>query len=325
MQSLAASSAFDAASRAVVAYLGGVVPLGMWMVTRYDGEHQVYLSLAGDGYPLRPGDSIEWSQTWCQYSVTGRAPRIAPDIAAVDLYRESPRGKDGSVAAYVGVPIRRADGGLFGTLCGFDARPQPDSLTEHAGLLTLLTGLLGHILDADLERSTAIRDGELALSLAETDALTGVLNRRGWDRMLAVHETRARTFGDPCALIAVDLDGLKAVNDTQGHTAGDALIRAAADVLRSVVREDDVVARLGGDEFGVIATLPAFAAAGLVHRLKEAFAKAGVSAAIGLAQVATDTDIDAAWRSADTRMYAAKNRSRTSRRFADQTSRTPAG
>jgi diguanylate cyclase (GGDEF)-like protein/PAS domain S-box-containing protein len=88
--------------------------------------------------------------------------------------------------------------------------------------------------------------------LADHDALTGLLNRRRFagelDRVLAEAERYAR----PGAVLVLDLDGFKYVNDTLGHRAGDELIARLAATLRAELRETDVIARLGGDEFGVI-------------------------------------------------------------------------
>ena len=90
--------------------------------------------------------------------------------------------------------------------------------------------------------------------LSLTDELTGIYNRRGF-RLLADRALEsARRRGDHCHLLYLDLDGLKLLNDAQGHAAGDAMIVAAAQLLQNVFRKTDIVARLGGDEFGVLAT-----------------------------------------------------------------------
>ena len=91
--------------------------------------------------------------------------------------------------------------------------------------------------------------------LADHDALTGLLNRRGIDRALAQHVARGRRYGAEGALLVLDLDGFKAVNDTLGHAAGDELIVTCASALRNRLRETDILGRLGGDEFAVL--LPA--------------------------------------------------------------------
>jgi diguanylate cyclase (GGDEF)-like protein/PAS domain S-box-containing protein len=88
--------------------------------------------------------------------------------------------------------------------------------------------------------------------LADHDPLTGLLNRRGFATALETHLTHTRRYGPQGALLIVDLDGFKYINDTLGHSAGDELIIGCARALRSRLRESDVLARLGGDEFAVL-------------------------------------------------------------------------
>jgi diguanylate cyclase (GGDEF)-like protein len=88
--------------------------------------------------------------------------------------------------------------------------------------------------------------------LADHDALTPVLNRRAFVRELQRTIAYCERYGAEASLVFFDLDGFKAVNDTHGHAAGDAALRAVATILSAHVRESDLVGRLGGDEFGVI-------------------------------------------------------------------------
>lgn len=88
--------------------------------------------------------------------------------------------------------------------------------------------------------------------LASQDALTGLVTRRSWDGELGRACERARRDGTPVAVLLVDLDRFKAVNDRHGHPAGDVVLRQVADLLASTVRHCDVVARLGGDELSVL-------------------------------------------------------------------------
>ena len=88
--------------------------------------------------------------------------------------------------------------------------------------------------------------------LADHDVLTGLANRRRFDEELTRHLERCRRHGPDGALLMIDLDNFKEVNDTLGHAAGDELIVSTAALLRSRVRSTDVVARLGGDEFAVL-------------------------------------------------------------------------
>jgi len=91
-----------------------------------------------------------------------------------------------------------------------------------------------------------------AEAAAEEDPLTGVKNRRGFLRELRRAAAFARRHGAVASLLYLDLDGLKGINDRQGHGAGDAALKALAARLLGHVRESDVVGRLGGDEFAVL-------------------------------------------------------------------------
>jgi len=87
---------------------------------------------------------------------------------------------------------------------------------------------------------------------ADTDPLTELLNRRGFERELKRALAHGKRYGTRAALIYLDLDRFKPVNDRHGHAAGDAMLKAVADVLTRHVRASDLVARLGGDEFAVL-------------------------------------------------------------------------
>ena len=88
--------------------------------------------------------------------------------------------------------------------------------------------------------------------LAQHDTLTGLPNRLLFDELAGSRLAEARRHGTSLALLAIDLDGFKAVNDLHGHAVGDAVLKAAASRILETLRESDVVARLGGDEFAVL-------------------------------------------------------------------------
>jgi diguanylate cyclase (GGDEF)-like protein len=179
--------------------------------------------------------------------------------------------------------------------------------------LTLAAAVSGHRASTRELRSLSVEMEQLAL----TDELTGLRNRRGFlvltDQALRMaRRTRAR-----CALVYVDLDGLKRVNDTRGHAAGDALIADAAKVLGDVFRESDIVARVGGDEFAVFAVLDEHdGAEALNTRLAAAIDRFNaqavptmrVSMSIGIEELSShsDTPLDVLLSRADRAMYERK-------------------
>lgn len=125
----------------------------------------------------------------------------------------------------------------------------------NAGALDYL--VKGEITPRMLERSLryALKLGETLEALhnrATHDDLTGLLNRREFERILREEEERAKRFGHPVSLVLLDLDHFKAVNDVHGHPAGDAVLRETAQRLKAAARTVDRVARIGGEEFGFI-------------------------------------------------------------------------
>jgi diguanylate cyclase (GGDEF)-like protein len=155
--------------------------------------------------------------------------------------------------------------------------------------------------------------------MARTDALTGMANRRMFTERIEQAIAHLRR-GTPFALLFLDLDRFKAVNDTLGHTAGDRLLCRVADRIRLCVRETDTAARLGGDEFAVIlspahdvATIELVAnrllqSIGAPYDIEGRSIVIGVS--IGAACAAEGMTPDAIVASADVAMYAAKEAGR---------------
>ena len=155
---------------------------------------------------------------------------------------------------------------------------------------------------------------------ADVDPLLDIFNRRGFERELSRSISHVGRYGTPAALMFIDLDGFKAVNDRHGHAAGDALLRAVAAELTDHVRASDVVGRLGGDEFGVlmwhVAPPLAEAKARDLERLIEQLALAHSGAALSVGASAGIVPLSAGVGSAvlidaaDHAMYARKRERR---------------
>jgi diguanylate cyclase (GGDEF)-like protein len=126
-----------------------------------------------------------------------------------------------------------------------------------------------------------------ASAAAMTDPLTGVVNRRGFAEAVERELARARRYHRPFVLAYVDVRGLKTVNDTEGHLAGDELLKGVASLLRDSARADDVVGRIGGDELGLLIVEQSAEGAEVVtHRIQsllpERRAELGLAAGWGL-------------------------------------------
>jgi diguanylate cyclase (GGDEF)-like protein len=177
----------------------------------------------------------------------------------------------------------------------------------------------GHPLDAGLA-ATASRLCGVALRMdllrhdASHDSLTGLLNRRSFDELLVQSASRSVRYGWPFALVLIDIDRFKALNDRLGHEGGDRMLQAVGAELRQSLRAGDVAARLGGDEFALILAKgdPALVTA-LVRRMETAVRNAlegeemGFSAGMALAPQEA-TDVTELYRLADRRLYEAKRR-----------------
>jgi diguanylate cyclase (GGDEF)-like protein len=162
---------------------------------------------------------------------------------------------------------------------------------------------------------------------ASQDALTGLSNRRRFEQDLATAMARSRRDRSTGALLMLDLDRFKQVNDSQGHPAGDRLIKEIAGVLRERTRESDSLARLGGDEFAVIlprcsreeARLTAEAIADEVRAHRSETAPGPVTVSIGVSIFGIDprTSVATVVSEADAAMYAAKDGGRDGVRIFD--------
>jgi len=188
-------------------------------------------------------------------------------------------------------------------------------VTVGFGIGLLATGLHDTLTAWLLVSATVWGSGEALSRLAErvrrhaeTDPLTGLLNRRAFVTAAErEHELAARTGAD-LTVVLVDLDDFKAVNDRDGHQAGDRLLAELAAAWQDALRPADVLARHGGDEFALL--LPATAEEGaerVVARLREAHP---MTWSAGVADWARGASLDAAWAVADTKLYEMKRERR---------------
>ena len=215
---------------------------------------------------------------------------------------------------------------LIGTL----AAREPWLFLARGLVLTVLVTALVEVLQRRRRYASAL---ELAHQ-AVHDALTGLPNRLQVADRLEQALARASRTGSHVAVLFIDLDRFKVINDGRGHAAGDELLVAVAERLRRVVRSGDVVARFGGDEFVVVCEdqTAAFEAAQVAGRIIDALREPIVvdgqeiflSASIGIAMADGTGSPESLLRDADAAMYRAKDKGRARCEFFDATMRTEA-
>ncbi len=301
---------FDEAARLVLEHLRERAPMAFWSVTRVENGRQTYLHLDEDnGYGLLRGGSHPWEDSFCVHMAAGRGPSVAPVVADVPAYASAPVAQQVPIGAYAGAVISDTDGSLFGAICGLDPadRAGDPEFLALAPLLQLFGHLLTAVLTADRAREAARRATALAQRDAEIDALTALPNRRAWERLVAEESARFARLGDPTVVAVIDLDRLKAVNDSQGHAAGDDYLRRAAYALTAALRPGDGVARLGGDEFGVLMRDCTEAdAPGRVDAFHASLEREGVAGSVGWAPITVLCGFPAALAEADAAMFRVK-------------------
>ena len=259
----------DPALERLLADLADRLALGTWMVTRRHGDECAVVAAHGHGFPLEAGQRMPWESTVCARMARREGPRAGPRLADVSAYAEAPAAQELGFAAYVGVPIEVGETTL-GTICGVDAAPHQEDLADVLPVLEAWAALVARLWKAELE--------------ARTDQLTALPNRCAWEEALRREELRCRRVGHAAAVLAIDLDDFKTINDRLGYAAGDAHLRRAAVAIAEGVREHDVVVRWGGDEFCVLATeCDAPAAERLGERVREALDAIEVPAMVGVA------------------------------------------
>jgi diguanylate cyclase (GGDEF)-like protein len=207
-------------------------------------------------------------------------------------------------------PIKSPDGDVLGTLAFYGPQPR-EPLPEHLEMLDEWARVAGIAIERHRTLERLVHD-------AHHDGLTGLLNRRAIFEALEQAIVRAGAESE-LALLFIDLDGLKALNDTLGHDRADEMLREVAERLSASVRDNDFVGRFGGDEFIVIAEgIDEEQAGELSLRLLDAISEPlpgleqiSVTASIGIAQLhSSSVDAREAIRQADGAMYAAKRAGR---------------
>ncbi|MDQ1078101.1 diguanylate cyclase domain-containing protein [Pseudoroseomonas cervicalis] len=296
-------TAFDNIARLAAQITGSPISL----ITFLDAERQWFKARIGLDLTDAPR-----SLSFCTHAImTPDEVMVVPDTRQDPRFAENPYvTNQPPMRFYAGAPLVNPDGAALGTLCVLDCQPRELS-GEARQTLRLLAEMV--ITTLELRRATRrIHD------LAVQDALTGIGNRialiSGVEAAIAEARQGGPDGGRGFALVYLDLDGFKAVNDRQGHSAGDRVLQEVARCLAGLAPPGALAARLGGDEFALL--LPGAgqeAAEQMAERARAAIAARmaeigqAVTASVGAVGFAQPpASADAALASADLLMYAAK-------------------
>jgi diguanylate cyclase (GGDEF)-like protein len=238
-------------------------------------------------------------------------PPGGPEARSISLVYQYPSEKgsnDGStnlIHSGLAVPIQ-TESGSIGFIAVFSRSPSQTWNEDEVRELEELALRAGPA----IENAKRFRE---ARQLADLDALTGLHNRRYFHETLGREVARAHRYDRQLALIVLDLDDFKAINDRIGHLAGDAVIAESAERVRDVVRSADVACRVGGDEFAVIMPESTLADADQLYRRLQAavsarpIGQAGrLSFSAGVAELKPEDDPTGFFERADEALYRAK-------------------
>lgn len=220
-----------------------VIPQGQSAILLLDPERRSLRVAAGQGYQA----AVRFLEIPLGQGITGKCAQtgqtqIVRDIEQLedeDAYIPGVPGARSEVA----VPLI-ADGRIIGV---FNAESTARDAFHPEHIQTI--GVIAHQA-AEVIRSAQLLDETRRLAI--TDALTGLFNRRHFNQQLEENVGRAVRYEEPLALVFLDVDHFKFVNDRYGHQAGDRCLQAIAHALRESVRDSDQIARIGGEEFAVL-------------------------------------------------------------------------
>lgn len=239
------------------------------LISLVDAERQWFLSHAG----LTERETSR-SVSFCAHTILHHEPMIVSDVLDDARFHDNPlvSGQLG-IRFYAGVPLVLLSGEALGTLCVVDTQPHELSELQERALKTLAHAVLGEIdlrrRVMELEREVVRREEaeQHIMHLATRDPLTGLPNRNAFYDRLSHHIQLAQRNRAGLAVMFIDFDRFKPINDTLGHDMGDSALLVSADRMTQALRLSDTVSRLGGDEFAVIA--PDLSGAEDAHALAE--------------------------------------------------------
>lgn len=224
---------------------------------------------------------FERKNTFCAHAIVEENDLVVEDASLDERFWANPSvtAPDG-IRFYAGHRLNGPDGHALGALCIADTKVRSFSIEDRDALrdLALIVEQELAVSRLGATQRELIRELDDARRNALLDCLTQAWNRRAMDEILEREVARARRDGSSIAVVMVDIDHFKTVNDVHGHPVGDAVIRGVADRLRGAVRAHDAVGRFGGEEFMVVLVDAGIAEAAVVaERIRAEIARSPIA------------------------------------------------
>ncbi|MCE9665949.1 sensor domain-containing diguanylate cyclase [Halomonas sp. M5N1S17] len=264
----------------------------------------------------------------CAHAILQPGLFIVPDTTRDPRFANNPLvAGEPHLRFYAGALLESRDGYPLGTLCVLDYRPRELTERQRFALQALANQVMAHmeLMHAHREQAELIRElkatrHELAKHAA-TDPLTGLLNRRAFEQRLNQELALMQRGAPPAALMLIDLDHFKTVNDTLGHQAGDEVIVRFTELCREVFRQADIIGRWGGEEFVIMLPRASVAeaqhAAERLHKLlattpmlDDTSSPLHITASIGICSLIDSDNLDECVHRTDELLYQAKEHGR---------------
>ncbi len=317
------SVALEQAARPLLQLVQHLTGLDTTFLTRIDWKaltQQVVLVEGQKTVPLQEGAVVNWSDSMCRLLFDANLQQS--DAVSV-LFPDS-GGAALGMQSFFALPVL-SEGKTIGTLCG--ASTEAVLISEHTfSSLKLIADALAYQMALDQQMQLQHKKAKVAEktidklyqqaqqmeNLAHTDELTGLDNRRAFQTKFEQYQLQSETQNTALALMMIDIDEFKQLNDQHGHETGDLALQQLGAVLAAVARQSDIACRLGGDEFVLAAADTT--AEGLLHlaervqqQFKQQMQQSGLESSLSIGIASTvESALDQLLQRADQALYKAK-------------------
>ncbi len=286
------------------------IPAGLIMRLNDNRELEVFVSSHTDSNPYAVGEKekMDGSGLYCETVIQSDQLLKIPNALIDKHWKNNPDVKLNMIS-YLGFPLKWPSGTPFGTICVLDNK-ENNYNEQQEKLVHKFRDLI------EKELSILFKNKQLQ-HMAESDPLTGILNRSSFIIKCETEIYRSTRYTHPFSLIMFDLDDFKSINDTYGHLCGDRVLMQFVELIKSQLRPTDLLGRFGGDEFMIALPETALDSAhtlavriqGKLNELKVEYEDNSIpiSACVGVSVLEPEDDIETMIYKSDIDLYTSKN------------------